>query len=55
MLEEDDIESNLKVIDFGTCTILKDKTFMHEIAGTVRVFREIGLLYCSRGYIWKVQ
>lgn len=36
VLEEDDIESNLKVIDFGTCIILKNKTFMHGIAGTVK-------------------
>jgi len=36
VLEEDDIKSNLKIIDFGTCIILKKKTFMHGIAGTVK-------------------
>lgn len=35
VLESDDIESNLKVIDFGTCKIFKAKEIMKEITGSV--------------------
>jgi calcium-dependent protein kinase len=35
VLETNDIESNLKVIDFGTCKIFKPKEIMKEITGSV--------------------
>ena len=35
MLENDDIESNIKVIDFDTSIILKSYSRMNEIIGTV--------------------
>ncbi len=36
VLESDDIESNVKVIDFGTSRIFKNKERMQDIAGTVQ-------------------
>lgn len=36
MLDGEDVMSTLKVIDFGACTIFKDKNYMQEIMGTVR-------------------
>ena len=38
MLESDDIESNVKVIDFGTSTIFKSAEKLREILGTVWIF-----------------
>ena len=38
VLEEDDIESNLKVIDFGTCKIFNEKNYMSEKPGTVILY-----------------
>ncbi len=37
MLEVDDIEGNVKVIDFGTSTIFKSKEIMRDVMGTVRL------------------
>lgn len=48
MLEVNDINSNMKVIDFGTSRIFKNFEKMSEIMGTVILNRRdcIGLLYC---------
>ncbi len=35
ILESDDIESNIKIIDFGTCKIFKRRERMRDIMGTV--------------------
>lgn len=51
ILENDDIQSNLKVIDFGTCKIFKPKEIMKEITGSVLFvtdnYRRITLLQKS--------
>ncbi len=45
MFETSDIDSNLKVIDFGTSMAFKPKTKMRAILGTVRQSsRCLGLL-----------
>jgi len=35
VLESDDLESNVKVIDFGTSTIFRPSEKMKELMGTV--------------------
>ena len=35
VLESNDIQSNIKVIDFGTCKIFKHKEIMKDITGSV--------------------
>jgi len=38
VLENDDIEGNLKIIDFGTSRIFKSTERMKELLGTVRKY-----------------
>jgi len=41
VLQNPDINSNLKVIDFGTSTVFKKKGHMNELLGTVYGLKEI--------------
>jgi len=53
LFESKDIESNIKIIDFGTSKFFKAKERMNDIMGTVNLYLNselniIGILYCSR-------
>lgn len=51
VLEKDDIESTLKIIDFGTSTIFKPTEKLKELLGTVFYFETVlGSIYCSRSH-----